>query len=127
MKKTFTVIEELEINNELKKEFRSVTYTLHLTDFRKDRIFKYLSQMKKIKFVEGFCSIVDKGHVNGFETHLLTDEGFLFIYNTDSKKLITILAPRIAQVKRLSKTNKEIPLNVYENILMNLENNLNNI
>lgn len=127
MKKTFTVIKELEINNELKKEFRSVTYTLHLTDFRKDRIFKYLSQMKKIKFVEGFCSIVDKGHVNGFETHLLTEEGFLFIYNTDSKKLITILAPRIAQIKRLSKTNKEIPLNVYENILINLENNLNNI
>lgn len=127
MKKTFTVIEELEINNELKKEFRSVTYTLHLTDFRKDRIFKYLSQMKKIKFVEGFCSIVDKEHVKGFETHLLTEEGFLFIYNTNSKKLITILAPRVAQVKRLSKTNKEIPTNVYENILINLENNLNNI
>ena len=127
MKKTFTVIKELEINDELKKEFRSVTYTLHLKDFRKDRIFKYLSQMKKIKFVEGFCSIVDKEHVNGFETHLLTEEGFLFIYNTNSKKLITILAPRITQVKRLSKTNKEIPTNVYENILINLENNLNNI
>lgn len=44
--------------------------------------------------------IVDKGHKNGKEIHVITENGVINIYNYNSKKYITGLIARPAQLTR---------------------------
>ena len=46
------------------------------------------------------CFIVDKGHLNGKEIHCINVNGLAYIYNLNTRKLITILCPRTSQIKR---------------------------
>lgn len=106
-------------------EYIKNSYTMHLKKDRQKRLNIYLSYMKdEIRFVNGFCYLVDKGHKNGYEIHLLSDDGFLFIFNYKTKKLITILAVSINQVKRI---NENIPKFLEKNIRNNLKKKLNKI
>ena len=106
-------------------EYIEKSYTMHLKNDRKERLNTYLSYMKdEIRFVNGFCYLVNKGHKNGYEIHLLSDDGFLFIFNYKTKKLITILAVSINQVKRV---NENIPKFLEKNIRSNLKKKLNKI
>lgn len=43
---------------------------------------------------------IDKGHRNGAECHVVTDTGLILVYNEASKKLVTVLIARPAQVQR---------------------------
>jgi len=45
-------------------------------------------------------TIVDKGHKNGAERHVLTDTGIIIVYNARTGKLITKLIARVGQVRR---------------------------
>lgn len=45
--------------------------------------------------------LVDKGHPNGAELHIVTDKGIIFILNNRTGKLITLLIARPNQVRRL--------------------------
>ena len=54
--------------------------------------------------------IVDKGHEKGIERHDITDTGLIIIYNLHSKKLVTKLIARPAQINRYyNNINKEPP------------------
>ena len=70
--------------------------SLHIsTRFYRTSKYKYLMSTT---FIDMF--VVDTGHLNGLEIHCINEYGLIYIYNKDTGKLITILAPRLAQFKR---------------------------
>jgi hypothetical protein len=72
--------------------------TQHFNNERLKRYHRYESLIKDTTFSEFF--VVDGGHKNGCEVHCLNDKGICFIYNKNSRKLITVLALRPQQYKR---------------------------
>ena len=87
--------------------------TIHFSIDRKNRA-ELLEKLKApILSVDGkLCIfIVDKGHKNGKEIHVITENGIINIYNQHSKKYITGLIARPAQLVRYGVT---IPENVME-------------
>lgn len=54
---------------------------------------------------------IDKGHPNGKECHVITDTGIVFIYNENTKQLVTTLIARPAQIQRYyDMINKKAPV-----------------
>lgn len=101
--------------------------TKHLFE-RNGRLKAYASLMST-NFID--CFIVDKKHVNGDEVHCLNNKGLVYIYNLRSKRLITILHARSAQIARYYEaTNTDVTREVlslmYDNDLRNKKMNLNN-
>ena len=54
-------------------------------------------------------AIVDKGHRNGPEIHMVSDTGIITILNQRTGKLITRLIARPAQIKRYYESESRIP------------------
>lgn len=54
-------------------------------------------------------AIVDKGHRNGPEIHMLSDTGIITILNQRTGKLITKLIARPGQIKRYYESENRIP------------------
>ena len=53
---------------------------------------------------------VDRGHVNGPESHKITSNGIIVVYNAISNKLVTKLIARPGQIKRYyAIINKQAP------------------
>ena len=50
--------------------------------------------------------IIDKGHKNGAERHVLTSTGIIIVYNARTGKMITRLIARVGQVKRYYEDGK---------------------
>lgn len=50
------------------------------------------------KVVDSF--IINKGHKNGLERHVITDNGIIIIYNLRNKKLVSKLIARPFQITR---------------------------
>ena len=71
--------------------------TKHYTKDRQDRE----NRIKEIGYGTVIKSVVvDRGHINGPEIHEITDTGIINIYNERTKKLVTKLIARPAQIKR---------------------------
>ena len=45
-------------------------------------------------------AVVNKGHANGNEVHLVYNNGVVKVYNEHTKKFITVLIARVPQVER---------------------------
>ena len=45
-------------------------------------------------------AIVDKGHINGFEVHIVYNNGVIKVYNQTTRKYITCLIARLPQILR---------------------------
>ena len=45
-------------------------------------------------------AVVNKGHKNGNEVHLVYNNGIIKIYNANSRKFITVLIARVPQIER---------------------------
>ena len=45
-------------------------------------------------------AVVDKGHKNGNEVHIVYNNGIVKIYNANTRKFITVLIARVPQVER---------------------------
>ena len=45
-------------------------------------------------------AIVDKGHDNGEEVHIIYNNGVVKIYNANTRKFITVLIARLPQMER---------------------------
>ena len=69
-------------------------------------------------------AIVNKGHKNGNETHIIYNNGVIKVYNEHTRKFITVLIARVPQIERykvkVTKTmRKKINLHIakgYNNI-----------
>ena len=114
----FKIIEDLEVTEELQKDFLNLNISLHFLKDRKERFIKYLNEMESFKLVEGFAKVVDRGHKNGLEIHAVTDDGFIWIWNKSKHSLITVICPRVGQLKRL---NSNVPTWLIEKTTANRE------
>lgn len=45
-------------------------------------------------------AIVDKGHANGYEVHIVYNNGIVKVYNQTTRKYITCLIARLPQITR---------------------------
>lgn len=45
-------------------------------------------------------AVVDKGHKNGNEIHLVYNNGIVKVYNEHTRKFITVLIARVPQIER---------------------------
>ena len=45
-------------------------------------------------------AVVDKGHENGNEVHLVYNNGVVKVYNENTRKFITVLIARVPQIER---------------------------
>ena len=45
-------------------------------------------------------AIVNKGHENGEEIHIIYNNGVVKVYNANSRKFITVLIARVPQIER---------------------------
>ena len=45
-------------------------------------------------------AVVDKGHKNGDEIHVIYNNGIIKIYNARTRKFITVLIARVPQIER---------------------------
>ena len=45
-------------------------------------------------------AVVNKGHANGNEVHLVYNNGVVKVYNEHTKKFITVLIARVPQIER---------------------------
>ena len=62
---------------------------------RHDFIIKNIGYGKPIR-----KKIVDKGHINGAEIHLITDTGIIIVYNAKTKIHVTDMIARPTQLER---------------------------
>lgn len=88
---------------------------------------KVLEELKApILSVNGKLCIftVDKGHKNGAEIHVITENGVINIYNRNSKKYITGLIARPGQLMRYGVT---IPDSVLEKARVHVSMDYNKI
>lgn len=100
--------------------------TIHFSADRKDRA-AILEELKApILSVNGkLCIfIVDKGHKNGKEIHVITENGIIHIYNQHSKRYITGLIARPAQLMRYGVS---IPDNVIKKAHIHVSMHYNEI
>ena len=100
--------------------------TIHFSADRKSRA-AILEELKApILSVNGkLCIfIVDKGHKNGKEIHVITENAVIHIYNYYSKRYITGLIARPAQLKRYGA---DIPNEVIEKAYMHVSMHYNEI
>ena len=76
---------------------------------------------------------MDTGHPNGNEIHTITERAEIIIQNERTKKIVTVLFARPAQVKRYWKLlNENTPKDEDFNLVLkfaksNLDKNLNNL
>ena len=45
-------------------------------------------------------AVVDKGHANGEEIHIIYNNGVIKVYNANTRKFITVLIARVPQIER---------------------------
>lgn len=95
--------------NELKRAGKS----FHMKKDRNNRLKTVLKIEKQMKIDRSF--LVDKGHKDGQEIHVVTENGIIFIYNFmklflhSQNALVTILIARPNQVERLYTACKLTP------------------
>ena len=62
---------------------------------RREEVIKMIGEGSEVKRV-----VLDKGHKNGAEIHVISSTGIVTIYNQRTKKLITKLIARPGQIRR---------------------------
>ena len=69
-------------------------------------------------------ALVDKGHKNGNEIHLVYNNGVVKIYNQNTRKFITVLIARVPQIERYKV---KIPKTMRNKIKSHIKQGYNNI
>ena len=103
------------------KELDLSNLTKHVSE-RKNRLDVYFKVKDIGEVYDTF--IVDKDHPNGDEVHVITDTGFILIFNHRTKKFITVLHARPGQLKRYYlNLGEEIPSEIEDMCELNHELN----
>ena len=69
-------------------------------------------------------AVVNKGHKNGNEIHIVYNNGVVKIYNANSRKFITVLIARVPQIERYKV---KITRTMRKKINLHIKNGYNNI
>ncbi len=71
---------------------------------RNEIIKKKIGEGTEVKRV-----VLDRGHKNGAEIHVISSTGIVTIYNERTGKMITKLIARPGQIKRYYNENEKVP------------------
>ena len=69
-------------------------------------------------------AVVDKGHANGDEIHIIYNNGIVKVYNERTRKFITVLIARVSQIERY---NIKVTKAMRKKINSHIKNGYNNI
>ena len=69
-------------------------------------------------------AVVNKGHENGNEIHLVYNNGIVKIYNEHTRKFITVLIARVPQIERYKI---KVTKTMRKKINLHIKNGYNNI
>ena len=69
-------------------------------------------------------AVVDKGHANGEEIHIIYNNGIVKIYNERTRKFITVLIARVPQIERYKV---KVTQTMRKKISSHIANGYNNI
>ena len=69
-------------------------------------------------------AVVDKGHANGSEIHIIYNNGVIKVYNERTHKFITVLIARVPQIERY---NVKVTKAMRKKINMHIKNGYNHI
>ena len=69
-------------------------------------------------------AVVDKGHKNGEEIHVVYNNGVVKVYNEHTKKFITVLIARVPQIERY---NVKVTKAMRKKINLHIKNGYNHI
>ena len=103
--------------------FQPLANTQHVTQrCERLQISNRLIQCESAKVIK--IAIVDKGHNNGEEIHVIYNNGVVKIYNARTHKFITVLIARIPQIERY---NIKITATMRNKIKMHINNGYNEL
>ena len=81
------------------EEFKAGGHTSHaLSRSKRLQVAERLISEERAKVVK--IAVVNKGHKNGNEIHVIFNNGIVKIYNERTHKFITVLIARVPQVER---------------------------
>ena len=81
------------------EEFATCGNTLHVAKRSKRlQIAERLISEERAKVIR--IAIVNKGHANGDEIHIVYNNGIVKIYNANTRRFITVLIARVPQIER---------------------------
>ena len=81
------------------EEFTAGGQTSHAVNrFKRLQVAERLIIEESAKVIK--IAVVNKGHENGNEIHLVYNNGIVKIYNANTRKFITVLIARVPQVER---------------------------
>ena len=69
-------------------------------------------------------AVVNKGHENGNEIHVIFNNGIIKVYNARTRKFITVLIARVPQVERY---NIKVTKTMQKKINLHIKNGYNQI
>ena len=69
-------------------------------------------------------AVVNKGHENGEEIHVIFNNGIVKVYNARTRKFITVLIARVPQIERYKV---KITRTMRKKISLHIKNGYNNI
>ena len=105
------------------KDLKNGGKSFHMND--RSRRMSIVSRIEKKPVIDK-CFLVDKGHRDGQELHVVTHGGMIYIYNfmklycKSNNALVTVLIARPNQIKRLYEACN---LTVDDGIMENARNN----
>ena len=104
-------------------KFQPLANTQHInTRCERLQIANRLIQSENAKIIT--IAIVDKGHDNGNEVHIIYNNGIIKIYNANTHKFITVLIARIPQIERY---NIQVTATMRKKVSKHIEQGYNNI
>lgn len=82
-----------------KDNFKASGHTSHaLSRSKRLQVAERLIYEEHAKVIK--IAVVDKGHANGEEIHVIYNNGVVKVYNARTHKFITVLIARVPQIKR---------------------------
>ena len=102
----------------------------NLTEYRRDNQSRHIQKDRNTRmnaydsgeFLGGF--IVNTEHKDGLEVHIIDSEGYIHIFNKESKRYITVLSGRPSQIKLYYKAlNLKISENIHNAIKISFNRN----
>lgn len=81
--------------------------TEHGQERLQTRLKVYLEKLGRAEKV--VTRILDKGHENGLERHVIHKNRLVYIYNVDTRKFITVLYARDGQLRRYGLNPEKFP------------------